>query len=68
VLTVNPTLESKARVKRLREPAPAQYRLRVGEFRVFYDVAEDHVDILTILRKEDAIAYLEGELGGSTED
>ncbi|MGP0065381.1 MAG: hypothetical protein ACLQGP_17485 [Isosphaeraceae bacterium] len=35
VLSINPTVVSKARVKRLREPAPAQYRLRAGEFRVF---------------------------------
>ena len=35
VLGVNPTAVSKSRVKRLREPAPTQYRLRVGEFRVF---------------------------------
>jgi mRNA-degrading endonuclease RelE of RelBE toxin-antitoxin system len=68
VLAVNPALESKARVKKLREPAPAQYRLRVGEFRVFYDVAEDHLDIIMILSKEDAVAYLEGEFGGFTED
>ena len=40
VLGVNPTIVSKSRVKQLREPAPTQYRLRVGEFRVFYNVAE----------------------------
>jgi mRNA-degrading endonuclease RelE of RelBE toxin-antitoxin system len=28
---------SRARVKPLREPSPTQYRLRVGEFRFFYD-------------------------------
>jgi mRNA-degrading endonuclease RelE of RelBE toxin-antitoxin system len=37
-LMVNPTLESKTKLKLLRQPAPTQYRLRVGEFRVFYDV------------------------------
>jgi mRNA-degrading endonuclease RelE of RelBE toxin-antitoxin system len=40
VLGVNPTTESGARIKRLREPAPTRYRLRVGEFRVFSDVEE----------------------------
>lgn len=34
VLGVNPTLESKARVKRLRPPAATAYRLRVDDFRV----------------------------------
>jgi mRNA interferase RelE/StbE len=41
VLSINPTLESRSRVKRLREPAPTQYRLRVGEFRIFYDVEQE---------------------------
>jgi mRNA interferase RelE/StbE len=58
VLGVNPTLESKARVKRLQHPAPTQYRLRVGEFRVFYDVEAQTVHIVQILSKEDAIRYL----------
>jgi mRNA-degrading endonuclease RelE of RelBE toxin-antitoxin system len=61
VLAVNPTLESKARVKQLRQPAPTQYRLRVGEFRVFYDVDTpgNCVDVIQILGKDDAMAYLE---------
>ncbi len=39
LLQVNPTLVSKSRIKQLRESGPTQYRLRVGEFRVYYDVA-----------------------------
>ena len=58
VLLVNPTLESKARVKLLRQPAPTQYRLRVGEFRVFYDVVQETVLVIQILSKEEAIGYL----------
>jgi mRNA interferase RelE/StbE len=58
VLMVNPTLESKARVKLLRQPAPTQYRLRVGEFRVFYDVVQAFVLVIQILSKEESIAYL----------
>ena len=58
VLTVNPTLESKARVKLLRQPAPTQYRLRVGEFRVFYDVDGQTVLVIQILSKQAAIDYL----------
>ncbi len=60
VLTVNPTVVSKARIKRLREPAPTQYRLRVGEFRVFYDVEEETVLIIQILSKQDSHDYLGG--------
>jgi len=60
VLTVNPTVVSKARIKRLREPAPTQYRLRVGEVRVFYDVDEETVLIIQILSKQDSQDYLGG--------
>lgn len=61
VLMVNPTLESKARVKELRQPAPTQYRMRVSEFRVFYDIDQSHrhVDVIQILNKQAAVAYLE---------
>jgi mRNA-degrading endonuclease RelE of RelBE toxin-antitoxin system len=61
LLTANPTLQSKARIKRLRQPAPTEYRLRVGEFRVLYDVSEQSVTIVLILSKEEA----ERELGDS---
>ena len=60
VLAVNPTVTSKARIKRLREPAPTQYRLRVGGFRVFYDVEEETVLIIQILSKRDSLDYLGG--------
>jgi len=59
VLMVNPTLESKVKVKLLRQPAPTRYRLRVGEFRVFYDVEGNVVSVVQILSKQEAIAYLE---------
>lgn len=60
VLGVNPTTESKARIKRLREPAPTEYRLRVGEFRVFYDVDQDTVLVIQVLSKQDSLEYLGG--------
>lgn len=62
VLQINPTQESKARVKLLRQPAPAQYRLRVGEFRVFYDVVGQSVHIIQILSKAETTSYLKGLL------
>ncbi len=49
-----------ARVKQLREPAPTRYRLRVGEFRVFYDVTEEAVLIIEVLSKQDSIDFLGG--------
>lgn len=60
-LTVNPTLESKARVKLLRQPAPAHYRLRVDDYRVFYNVGENFVSIVRILSKEESLMYLGSE-------
>jgi mRNA interferase RelE/StbE len=60
VLSVNPNVVSKSRIKRLREPAPTQYRLRVGEFRVFYDLEEEAVLIIQVLSKQDSIDYLGG--------
>ena len=58
VLQVNPTIVSKARIEQLRDPAPTQYRLRVGEFRVFYDAAEEVVFIIQVLSKQDSLDYL----------
>jgi mRNA-degrading endonuclease RelE of RelBE toxin-antitoxin system len=60
VLRVNLMMESKARVKRLRQPAPTQYRLRVGEFRVFCDVDQETVLIIQVLSKQNSIDYLGG--------
>ena len=60
VLSVNPNVVSKSRIKRLREPAPTQYRLRVGEFRVFYALEEEAVLIIQVLSKQDSIDYLGG--------
>jgi mRNA interferase RelE/StbE len=62
ILSVNPTVTSKSRIKRLREPAPTQYRLRVGDFRIFYDVEEEAVLIIQILSKQDCSDYLGGSL------
>jgi mRNA interferase RelE/StbE len=46
-----PTKASRSRIKRLRDLAKPQYRLRVGDVRVFYDVVEARVEILAILFK-----------------
>jgi mRNA interferase RelE/StbE len=54
-----PTKESKSRIKRLRGISRPQYRLRVDEVRVFYDVSEETVEILGIVSKSEAEAWLE---------
>jgi mRNA-degrading endonuclease RelE of RelBE toxin-antitoxin system len=46
-----PTATSKSRIKRLRELQHPQYRLRVDEVRVFYDVVADEVKIIGIVEK-----------------
>lgn len=61
VLQVAPTTVSKTTVKRLRQPAATQYRLRVGEYRVFYDVEADSVWIIQILSKAESIRFLGGQ-------
>jgi mRNA interferase RelE/StbE len=55
----SPTKTSKSRLKRLRGMSRPQFRLRVGEVRVFYDVTEGIVEILAIVPKSRAEAWLE---------
>jgi mRNA-degrading endonuclease RelE of RelBE toxin-antitoxin system len=54
-----PMKTSKSRIKRLRGLARPQYRLRVGDVRVFYDVTESTVDLLAVVVKSDAQEWLE---------
>ena len=58
---------SKSRIKRLRGLSQPQYRLRIGELRVFFDVDDGEVQILAIVTKAQASAWLERE-GLSDED
>ncbi len=53
-----PALVSKSRIKRLEDLESPQYRLRVGEFRIFYDIEGGDVVVLTILSKEESIKWL----------
>ena len=61
-LRYEPTRVSKSRIKRLRGMSQPQYRLRVGEVRVFYDVTSEAVEILAIVSKAEAARWL-GEHG-----
>ena len=53
-----PTKRSRSRIKRLRGMAKPQYRLRVGETKVFYDVREQTVEVLAIVAKKQAEQWL----------
>jgi mRNA interferase RelE/StbE len=57
-LRYEPTRVSKSRIKRLRGLSQPQYRLRVGEVRVFYDVTPEAGEILAIVTKEAAAGWL----------
>ena len=55
-----PAKTSKSRIKRLRGLSKPQYRLRVDEIRVFYDIDEGDktVEILAIIPKSEAADWL----------
>ncbi len=61
-----PTKVSRSRIKRLRGLSRPQYRLRVDELRVFYDVMGDEVHVLAIVSKSDADAWVAEE--GQTDE
>src|SRR3990172_1321541 len=56
-----PTKVSRSRIKRLKGLSQPQYRLRVDEVRVFYDVTEKAVEVLAIVTKAEAEAWLQQE-------
>jgi mRNA-degrading endonuclease RelE of RelBE toxin-antitoxin system len=58
-LRYEPTKVSKSRIKRLQGLSHPQYRLRIGEVRVFYDVTETTVGILAIVPKDETEQWLE---------
>lgn len=47
-LTHEPRRESRSRIKRLRQPAISEYRLRVGDYRVFYNVNDGSRVVLVV--------------------
>jgi len=53
-----PRKVSKSRIKRLRGLSKPQFRLRVDDVRVFYDVSEDTVEVVAILAKDSAEEWL----------
>lgn len=53
-----PAKESKSRIKRLRGLRQPQYRLRVAEIRVYYDLDGDRVNVLGIVPKDRSEEWL----------
>lgn len=53
-LRYEPGKVSRSRIKRLREMEHPQYRLRVGEIRVFYDIQKGTVEVLAVIPKSRA--------------
>ncbi|HEY3696102.1 type II toxin-antitoxin system RelE family toxin [Phenylobacterium sp.] len=53
-----PIKTSRSRIKRLRSLSRPQYRLRVGDVRVFYDVSAQTIEVLAIVTKSEAESWL----------
>jgi mRNA interferase RelE/StbE len=53
-----PAKVTKSRIKRLRGLSHPQYRLRIDDVRVFYDIVESTVEVLAIVPKSEAEAWL----------
>jgi mRNA interferase RelE/StbE len=53
-----PRKVSRSRIKRLRGVSRPQFRLRVGEVRVLYDVSDKVVEVLAIVVKSEAESWL----------
>jgi mRNA-degrading endonuclease RelE of RelBE toxin-antitoxin system len=53
-----PEKTSRSRIKRLRGLSRPQYRLRVGDIRVFYDVADGVVEVLAVVPKSETKSWL----------
>ncbi|QAU46905.1 type II toxin-antitoxin system RelE family toxin [Bradyrhizobium guangzhouense] len=53
-----PEKTSRSRIKRLRGLSRPQYRLRIDDLRVFYDVSGTTVEVLVIVSKSEAESWL----------
>lgn len=57
-LRYEPTKVSRSRIKRLRGMSRPQYRLRIDDTRVFYDITDTAVEVLAIVSKAQAEVWL----------
>jgi mRNA interferase RelE/StbE len=58
-LAFEPMKESKSRIKRLKGISDPDYRLRMGHYRVFYNVVGKRVDVLRVMHKKETYDYYE---------
>jgi len=58
-LAFEPTKESKSRIKLLKGISDPDYRLRLGDYRVFYNVVGGRVDVLRVMHKKETYGYYE---------
>jgi len=56
-----PGKESKSRIKRLRGLSSPQYRLRVDEYRIYYDITGNTVEVIAVVSKAQSAIWLERE-------
>ena len=54
----DPMRVSRSRIKRLRGLTSPQFRLRVGDMRVYFDVRGRFVEVLAVVSKADGEAWL----------
>jgi mRNA interferase RelE/StbE len=57
-LRSEPAKISRSRIKRLRGLRRPEYRLRIGDIRVFYDIVGSTVEVLAIVAKPEAETWL----------
>ncbi len=60
-LREEPEKTSRTSIKRLRGRQVTIFRLRVGEYRVFYDVVEERVEIVQIFHKSETPSFYREE-------
>ena len=58
-LRFEPERTSTTSIKRLRGKQQVAYRLRAGDYRVFYDVVENVVSVILILHKDETSKFYE---------
>lgn len=50
---------SKSRIKKLKGLKQSQFRLRINEIRLFYDIVKNRVEVLAIIPKSQAVSWLQ---------
>lgn len=61
-LSTDPIREIKTRIKRLTGFSPPLYRLRVGDYRIYYRIAPPRVVVLGIFHKKDSDRWLKKQV------